>query len=395
MTRPTLEVADVLRASGSSFWERNGSHLAWQHRKVMDAIVRCRTATLGGHRDQCLRCGHQAISYNSCRNRHCPKCQGNARAKWLAARSAELLPVPYFHVVFTLPHELSSLVLQNKRLLYDLLFRTSAATLLEVARDPKHLGADIGLLTVLHTWGQNLQHHPHVHCVVPAGGLTLDGSGWVAASPRFFLPVRVLSRVFRGKFTAALKQLLLQNKLQFHSSLQQLARPELFRQFLRQLFTNEWVVYAKPPFGGAEHVLNYLARYTHRVAISNHRLVAFTEDRVSFRWKDYAAGGKQKVMTVSTDEFLRRFLIHVLPKGLVRIRHFGLFANRRRTASLLHCREVLGAPSSPQQPQPTIHTRCPLCSGDMLIVERITSSQLHFRSPLASSHSPPHGVDSS
>jgi Putative transposase/Transposase zinc-binding domain len=395
MTRPTLEVADVLRASGSSFWERNGSHLAWQHRKVMDAIVRCRTATLGGHRDQCLRCGHQAISYNSCRNRHCPKCQGNARAKWLAARSAELLPVPYFHVVFTLPHELSSLVLQNKRLLYDLLFRTSAATLLEVARDPKHLGADIGLLTVLHTWGQNLQHHPHVHCVVPAGGLTLDGSGWVAASPRFFLPVRVLSRVFRGKFTAALKQLLLQNKLQFHSSLQQLARPELFRQFLRQLFTNEWVVYAKPPFGGAEHVLNYLARYTHRVAISNHRLVAFTEDRVSFRWKDYAAGGKQKVMTVSTDEFLRRFLIHVLPKGLVRIRHFGLFANRRRTASLLRCREVLGAPSSPQQPQPTIHTRCPLCSGDMLIVERITSSQLHFRSPLASSHSPPHGVDSS
>jgi hypothetical protein len=395
MTRPTLEVADVLRASGSSFWERNGSHLAWQHRKVMDAIVRCRTATLGGHRDQCLRCGHQAISYNSCRNRHCPKCQGNARAKWLAARSAELLPVPYFHVVFTLPHELSSLVLQNKRLLYDLLFRTSAATLLEVARDPKHLGADIGLLTVLHTWGQNLQHHPHVHCVVPAGGLTLDGSGWVAASPRFFLPVRVLSRVFRGKFTAALKQLLLQNKLQFHSSLQQLARPELFRQFLRQLFTNEWVVYAKPPFGGAEHVLNYLARYTHRVAISNHRLVAFTEDRVSFRWKDYAAGGKQKVMTVSTDEFLRRFLIHVLPKGLVRIRHFGLFANRRRTASLLRCREVLGAPSSPQQPQPTIHTRCPLCSGDMLIVKRITSSQLHFRSPLASSHSPPHGVDSS
>jgi hypothetical protein len=395
MTRPTLEVADILRASGNSFWERQGSHLAWQHRKVMDAIVRCRTAALGGHRDQCLRCGHQVISYNSCRNRHCPKCQGNARARWLAARSAELLPVPYFHIVFTLPHELSALVLQNKRLLYDLLFRTSAETLLEVARNPKHLGADIGLLSVLHTWGQNLQHHPHVHCVVPAGGLAMDGSRWVSASSRFFLPVRVLSRVFRGKFTAALKQLMLQNKLQFHSSLQELARPERFRQLLCQLFTKEWVVYAKPPFGGAQYVLNYLARYTHRVAISNHRLVAFKEERVSFRWKDYAVGGKQKVMTVSADEFLRRFLIHVLPKGLVRIRHFGLFANRRRAASLLRCRKALGALSSPQPPQPSSHTRCPLCSGDMLIVERMTSSQLHFRSPLTSSHSPPHGVDSS
>jgi hypothetical protein len=221
----------------------------------MDAIVRCRTAALGGHRDQCLRCGHQAISYNSCRNRHCSKCQGNARSKWLAARSAELLPVPYFHIVFTLPHELSALVLQNKRLLYDLLFRTSAATLLEVVRNPKHLGADIGLLSVLHTWGQNLQHHPHVHCVVPAGGIALDGSGWIAASPRFFLPVRVLSRVFRGKFTAGLKQLFLQHKLQFHGSLQELAKPERFRQFMRQIFAKQWVVYAKPPFGGAEHVL--------------------------------------------------------------------------------------------------------------------------------------------
>jgi Putative transposase/Transposase zinc-binding domain len=395
MTRPTLEVADILRASGSSFWERHGSQLAWQHRKVMDAIVRCRTATLGGHRDQCLRCGHQAISYNSCRNRHCPKCQGNARAKWLAARSAELLPVPYFHVVFTLPHELSALVLQNKRLLYDLLFHTTAATLLEVARDPKHLGADIGLLSVLHTWGQNLQHHPHLHCVVPAGGLALDGSGWIAASPRFFLPVRVLSRVFRGKFTAALKQLLLQGKLQFHGTLQELTRPERFQQFLRHLFTKEWVVYAKPPFGGAEHVLHYLARYTHRVAISNHRIVAFKEDRVSFRWKDYAAGGKQKVMTVSAEEFLRRFLIHVLPKGLVRIRHFGLFANRRRTASLLRCRSLLGTPSSSQHPAPSSQPRCPSCSEPMIILERMTCSQLHFRSTLMLPNTPQCGVDSS
>jgi hypothetical protein len=387
MSRPTLEVADILRASGSSFRERYGSHLALQHRKVMDAIVRCRTAALGGHRDQCPRCGHQAISYNSCRNRHCPKCQGNARAKWLAARSAELLPVPYFHVVFTLPHELSSLVLQNKRLLYDLLFRTSAATLLEVARTPKHLGADIGLLSVLHTWGQNLQHHPHVHCVVPGGGLARDGSRWVAASPRFFLPIRILSRVFRGKFIAGLKQLLSQNKLEFHGSLHELSHPERFQQFLRQLYTNEWVVYAKPPFGGAEHVLHYLARYTHRVAISNHRLVAFNDGRVSFRWKDYAHGGKQKVMTVSTDEFLRRFLIHVLPRNLVRIRHFGLFANRRRAASLLRCRALLNTIVPPQH-------RCPLCSEPMLIIERMTNFQLLVRCFRVSTTNP-QGFDSS
>src|SRR6266851_3248322 len=380
MSRPTLEVADIVRAVGNRFWEKHKSHLAWLHRKVLDAILRCRTAALGGHLDKCLNCGHQAISYNSCRDRNCPKCQGNARAKWLAARSAELLPVPYFHIVFTLPHELSSLVLQNKRLLYDLLFRASAATLLEVARDPKHLGADIGFLGVLHTWGQNLQHHPHVHCVVPAGGLTLDGSGWIATSPRFFLPVRVLSRVFRGKFTAALKQLFLQGKLQFHGTLQEFARPERFRKFLRQLFTKEWVVYAKPPFGGAEHVLNYLARYTHRVAISNHRLVSFKEDHVSFRWKDYACGSKQKVMTVSADEFLRRFLIHLLPKGLVRIRHFGLFANRKRSASLLRCRFLLKVDAPPPQPAPS-QIKCPLCSEPMLVVERITSRQ--FLSALA------------
>ncbi len=245
-------------------------------RHSFDAIVRCRTAALGGHRDQCIRCGH-----NSCRNRHCPKCQGNARSKWLAAREAELLPVPYFHIVFTLPHELSALVLQNKRLLYDLLFRASAATMLELARDPKHLGADIGLLSVLHTWGQNLQHHPHVHCVVPAGGIAPDGD-WVASSERFFLPIGAINRVFRGKFAAGLKQLFQQDKLHFLGSLQDLARPECFHRFLRQLFRNNWVVYAKPPFGGAKHVLHYLARYTHRVAVSNHRLVAFKDDRVSF-----------------------------------------------------------------------------------------------------------------
>jgi hypothetical protein len=394
MNRPTLEVADIVHAAGNRFWEHHGSHLAWQHRKVLDAIVRCRTAALGGHRDQCVRCGHQAISYNSCRNRHCPRCQGNARSRWLAERRAELLPVSYFHIVFTLPHELSALALQNKRLLYDLLFRASAATLLELARDPKHLGADIGFLGVLHTWGQNLQHHPHIHYVVPAGGLALDGSRWIASSNRFFLPVRALSRGFRGKFTAGLQQLFQQHKLQFHGSLQSLAEPRCFRRFLRQLFRENWVVYAQPPFGGPEHALNYLARYTHRVAISNHRLVAFQNDRVSFRWKDYARGGKQKIMTVSADEFLRRFLIHVLPKGLVRIRHFGLFANRRRGDMLSRCRDLLSAHCANEPDTPT-HLRCPVCAGPMFIMERLTSSQLYFQSGLTMPDSQRCSLDSS
>jgi hypothetical protein len=381
MSRPTLEVADIIRAAGNSFWEQHSSHLAWPHRKVLDAIVRCRTAALGGHRDQCTSCGHQAISFNSCRNRHCPKCQGNARAKWLAARSAELLPVPYFHIVFTLPHECSALILQNKRLLYDLLFRASAASLLELARDPRHLGADIGFLGVLHTWGQNLQHHPHVHYIVPAGGLARDGSRWIDSSRRFFLPVEALSQVFSGKFSEELRELFRQGRLQFHGSLQHLASPGSFGYFLWQLCRKDWVVYAKPPFGGAEQVLNYLARYTHRVAISNHRLVALEHDRVSFRWRDYAHGSKQKVMTVSLHEFLRRFLVHVLPGGLVRIRHFGLFSNRRRSAALQRCRALLGMAACVDPPQPP-SLRCPACSGIMLVVERLTCGQLYFRSNL-------------
>src|ERR1035441_5846120 len=394
MSRPTLEVADIIRAVGNRFWEKHKSHLAWVHRKVLDAIVRCRTAALGGHRDKCIRCGHLTASYNSCRNRHCPKCQGNARAKWLAARAAELLPVPYFHIVFTLPHELSSLVLQNKRLLYDLLFRTSSASLLELARDPKHLGADIGFLGVLHTWGQNLQVHPHVHYIVPAGGLALDGSRWIDSSRRFFLPVHALSRVFRGKFVAGLKQLFEENKLQFHGSQQSLAAPDGFSSFLRQLFRQDWVVYAKPPFGGAEHVLNYLARYTHRVAISNHRLVAFENDRVSFRWRDYAHGGKKKVMTVSAHEFLRRFLLHVLPSGLGRIRHFGLFANCSRGVRSERCRVLLGATACAHPPEPP-SLRCPACSGIMLVVERLTSAQLYFSACVTPAEPWRCGVDSS
>ena len=387
MSRPTLEVADIVRAAGNRFWEKYGSHLAWPHRKVLDAIVRCRTAALGGHRDQCLSCGHQAISYNSCRDRNCPKCQGNARARWLAARSAELLPVPYFHIVFTLPHELSALILQNKRLLYDLLFRTSAASLLELARDPKRLGADIGFLGVLHTWGQNLQHHPHVHYIVPAGGLAPDGSIWIDSSRRFFLPVKALSKIFRDKFCDQLRELFQQDRLQFHNSLEQLASPGSFSHFLWQLGQKDWVVYAKPPFGGAEHVLNYLARYTHRVAISNHR--------VSFRWRDYAHGGKNKVMTVPADEFLRRFLLHVLPKGLVRIRHFGLFANRRRSAALERCRKLLGAVAGADRPQTANQLRCPACSGSMLVMERMTTAQLYFRPDLSLTTPQRYSVDSS
>lgn len=383
MRRPTLEAADIVRAVGNRFWEKHKQHLAWVHRKVLDAIVRCRTAALGGHRDKCVRCGHLTASYNSCRNRHCPKCQGNVRAKWLAARSAELLPVPYFHIVFTLPHELRALVLQNKRLLYDLLFHTSAASLLELARDPRHLEADIGFLGVLHTWGQNLQVHPHVHYIVPAGGLALDGSRWIDSSRRFFLPVEALSKVFCGKFCEELRELFKQDRLQFHNSIQQLASPGAFSRLLWQLGQKDWVVYAKPPFGGAEHVLNYLARYTHRVAISNHRLVAFENDRVSFRWRDYAHGGKEKVMNVSADEFLRRFLLHVLPKGLVRVRHFGFFANRRRETALARCRELLDAVAYPDRSETTNLPRCPVCSGTMLVIERFTSAQLYFRPDLS------------
>ncbi|MGC2616576.1 MAG: IS91 family transposase [Terracidiphilus sp.] len=395
MSRPTLEVADIIRAVGNRFWEKHKSHLAWAHRKVLDAIVRCRTAALGGHRDKCIRCGHVTASYNSCRNRHCPKCQGNARAKWLAARAAELLPVPYFHIVFTLPHELSGLVLQNKRLLYDLLFRTSAASLLELASDPKHLGADIGFLGVLHTWGQNLQVHPHVHYIVPAGGLATDGSRWIRSSPRFFLPVQALSQVFCGKFCEELQELYKQDRLQFHNSLQHLGSPGAFNYFLWQLGQKDWVIYAKAPFGGSEHVLNYLARYTHRVAISNHRLVAFENDRVSFRWRDYAHGGKQKVMTLTADQFLRRFLLHMLPKGLVRIRHFGLFANRRRETALARCRELLSATTIREQSETTNLPRCPACSATTLVIERFTSAQLYFQPDLCLATPQRCSVDSS
>jgi Putative transposase/Transposase zinc-binding domain len=386
MKRPTLEVADIIRCAGKGFIERNRPHLGWQQLKVLRAIQRCRTAALGGHLDQCSRCGHRAISFFSCRNRHCPKCQTNARNKWLTARSDELLGVGYFHVVFTLPHELSALALQNKRAIYDLLFQTSAATLEEVAADPKHLGAEIGFLSVLHTWGQNLQAHPHVHCVIPAGGLSPDHLRWIHPKHHFLVPVRVLSRVFRGKFVAGLKRLFRRKKLGFHGNLKDLSQPILFHAFLRQLFRQDWVVYAKPPFGGPEHVLQYLARYTHRVAISNHRLVSLADGKVTFRWKDYAHGNKKRNMTITTDEFLRRFLLHVLPRGFVRIRHFGFLSARRRQELIAVCRQLLAEiarPRSPTQavPPPSLATwPCPCCGGSMIIIEKLTAEQIRLRS---------------
>ena len=387
MKRPTLEVADIIRSAGNGFIERNRSHLGWQQLKVLRAVKHCRTAALGGHLDQCSRCGYRAISFYSCRNRHCPKCQTNARNNWLAARSDELLGVTYSHVVFTLPHELAALALQNKRAIYDLLFDTSTATLMEVAANPQHLGGDIGFLSVLHTWGQNLQIHPHLHCVVPAGALSPDHSRWIHPRHQFLLPEKVLSRVFRGKFVDGLKHLFCNHRLEFHGNLQHLAEPRLFRRFLRQLYRHDWVVHVKPPFGGPEYVLQYLARYTHRVAISNHRLVSFADGKVTFRWKDYAHGNKKRKMTLTTDEFLRRFLLHVLPRGFVRIRHYGFLSTRRRQALMPLCRQLLAQSSQPRAPTqvekgtPVNDTwPCPCCGGPMIVVEKLSAQQILLRS---------------
>ena len=320
--------------------------------------------------------------------RHCPKCQANARARWLQARRQELLPTRYVHVVFTLPHELAPLALQNKKLLYHLLLQTSAATLLAVARDSKHLGAEIGFFSVLHTWNQKLEHHPHVHCVVPAGGLSLDRTHWIQPRYPFFLPVKVLSRVFRGKFVAALQRNFRQGKLGFYGNLKPLAHPKVFSAWIRTLFRNDWHVYSKRPFGGAEHALCYLGHYTHRVAISNHRLVSFVDDQVTFRWRDSTHHNEPKLMTLALDEFLRRFLLHLLPKGFVRIRHFGFLANRRRTALLPLCYRLLDA-EQPSQSKPTAALAkqsnplwlCPQCGGPMVVIERLTAAQLQLRSP--------------
>jgi hypothetical protein len=378
VTRPPWEVADIIRIAGSRFRERYRASLTWPQVKVLLAIARCRTAALGGHLDHCTRCGYLAgISYNSCRNRHCPKCQTNAREKWLAKRQQELLPVNYFHLVFSVPHLLVQLIWQNKKVLFSLLFDASAATLLEVAADPKHLGAEIGFLSILHTWGQTLQPHPHIHCVVPGGGLAPDHQRWLSTPGNFFLPVRVLSRVFRGKFVAGLRRAFLANHLAFHGECLPLANEKTFRAFLRTLFREDWVVYAKPPFGGPEHVLHYLARYTHRVAISNHRILAVNGSQVTIRWKDYAHHNKQRTMALTCEKFLCRFLKHILPKGFPRIRYFGWLANRRRSKLLMLCRDLLPplAEKTPASPEPALWL-CPRCHGPMSVLERLTTTQL-------------------
>jgi hypothetical protein len=388
MTRPPLEVADLVRTAGSPFIERNRHWLRWAHIKVLLAIARCRTAALGGHIDECTRCGHRAaISYNSCRNRHCPKCQTSARERWIQARRRELLPSPYVHVVFTLPPQLASLALQNKKVIYGLLLRASAETLLEVARNPRHLGAEIGFFSVLHTWNQKLQLHPHVHCVIPAGGLSSDGTRWIRSRPRFFLPIQVLRRVFRGKFVAGLKSAFQREQLHLSGNLAFLAEPKIFASWLRPLFRKDWIVYSKPPFGGPEYVLHYLGRYTHRVAISNHRLISFEGGQVTFRWRDSAHNNEQKLMALSLDEFLRRFLLHLLPKGFVRIRHFGFLASRRRAQLLPLCLAALGAPPGQTETATSTaqdissHSLCPHCGGSMVIIERLTAAQIQLRAP--------------
>lgn len=328
------EVADVIRAYGAHY--RKNHKLPKHHHKVLNALEQCRTSALGGHVEACDSCGHERISYNSCRNRHCPKCGALARERWLMAREDELLPAPYFHVVFTVPDELNDLVQMNTRVLYTLLFRTVSETLQTLSRDPKHLGANIGMICVLHTWGQNLMDHPHIHCIIPGGGLSTDRKRWIASRKDFFLPVKVLSRMFRGKLLHHLKGAYQTGTLQYAGTQQKFSRT------IDTLYRREWVVYAKEPFGGPQQVLAYLGRYTHRVAISNDRIVSIADGRVTFQWRDYRDDGKSKLMTLKAAEFIRRFLLHVLPRGLCKIRYYGIMSNRKRKSSLARCRELLG-----------------------------------------------------
>lgn len=371
--RPALEVADILRAHGDAYRDRH--RVSPEQAQVMQRLAQCRTAALGGHRDACADCGFTRISYNSCRDRHCPKCQASKRAAWLETRLERLLPVGYFHVVFTLPDLLWPLMLHNQRPLYELLFRAAAATLLALAADPHRLGAQIGITAVLHTWGQNLRFHPHLHCVVTGGGLSLDGQRWVAGQRKFFLPVKVLGALFRGKFLAALKAAYQAGTLTLTGSVAHLGDSVAFQELLDRLYRRAWVVYAKRPFGGPEHVFRYLGRYSHRVAISNARLLALEGDQVAFQWKDYADAAKIKVMRLSAEEFLRRFLLHVLPKGFVRIRHYGLLASVNVRTKLERCRQLLGQPVEPRTPPRKSWVdrvlawtgqdplRCPHCQG--------------------------------
>jgi Putative transposase/Transposase zinc-binding domain len=388
--RAALEVADILRTAGPAWRSEQRGHLSLAQLKVMSAIEQCRSASLGGHVLRCSACEEPQTSYNSCRNRHCPKCQGSAALRWLADRQADLLPVPYFHVVFTLPAPISAIGYTNKALVYGLLFDIAAQVLRTIAADPKHLGARIGATLVLHTWGSALTHHPHVHGIVPGGGLAVDSDTWVSCRPGFFLPVRVLSRLFRRRFLEALTVAHEAGLLRFFGEHQDLADPALFRQWLVPLRSCEWIVYAKRPFAGPKQVLEYLSRYTHRVAISNHRLIAFDDRGVTFRWKDYRAKGRTrfKTMTLTAAEFMRRFLLHVLPTGLHRIRHYGLLANAGRKENLALARELLKVPA----PLPTESDRAPAsapptfvcrhCGAPMIVIQMLPRSRL-IRAPPA------------
>jgi hypothetical protein len=370
-----LEVADILRSHGVAWRQAHAGHVSLDQLKVMSAIERCRTAALGGHVARCANCAYTTIAYNSCRNRHCPKCQGAAAKDWLADREADLLPVPYYHVVFTLPAAIADIAYQNKAVVYDLLFKVSAETMLTIAADPKHLGGRIGITSVLHTWGSAMTHHPHVHMIVPGGGISPDGERWVSCRPGFFLPVRVLSRLFRRLFLKALSAAHAAGRLSFFGADIHLAEAQSFAASLAPLRKTEWVVYAKRPFGGPQAVLAYLSRYTHRVAIANSRLVACDERGVTFTWKDYRIEGhdRYKQMTLATDEFIRRFLIHVLPKGLHRIRHYGLFAKAACADNIARARQLLAA--AKPEGQPTVAAvdpnppACPCCGGRMIIIE--------------------------
>jgi putative transposase/transposase-like zinc-binding protein len=381
MSRPALEVADIFRDHGAAWRRANAGHISLDQMKVMTAIERCRTAALGGHVARCEGCAHTVIAYNSCRNRHCPKCQGTAAKEWLAAREADLLPVGYFHVVFTLPAAIADIAYQNKAVVYDILFTASAATMTTIAADPKHLGARIGITAVLHTWGSALTHHPHVHMIVPGGGISHDGSRWISSRPDFLVHVKVLARLFRGKFLAMLIDAHSGGRLKFFNTHAGLADKRTFKKFLAPLRRIKWVVYCKQPFAGPSQVLRYLSRYTHRVAISNRRLVAADDGSVSFRWKDYRieGPGRWKTMTLTPHEFIRRFLVHVLPTGFHRIRHYGLLASANRAANIARARELLAVPVSSEPPdspetsaadQPCMLPRpCPCCGGRMFIIE--------------------------
>jgi hypothetical protein len=397
MLRPKLEVADIFRDHGPAWRTANAGHVSLDQFKVMTAIERCRTAALGGHVERCENCAHTVIAYNSCRNRHCPKCQGAAAREWLAEREAELLPVPYFHVVFTLPAAIADIAYQNKAVIYDLLFKASSETMLRIAADPKHLGARIGILSVLHTWGSALTHHPHVHMIVPGGGFSLDGSKWVSCRPLFLLAVEVLSALFRGLFLDKLRAAYRAGALAFVGKHSRLIDPRAFAVYLAPLWNKKWVVYCKHPFGGPKEVLRYLARYTHRVAISNRRLIACDEKGVTFKWKDYRLEGpdRYKVMTLATHEFIRRFLMHVLPAGFHRIRYYGLLASGQRAENVARARELLMPPiiavdaikaaganaaesSNAAEPQTT--NLCPCCGGRMVVIERFERGATpHYR----------------